>query len=114
MNPEKSDFFAGTGKNDHNMLKSHWQYCPALLEHVEALVGNRKVVSARATDENECMESYPCQGHGDLILSLEDGTTVNVGASSVGIGVIQKRYFPNLHTHFTEYAEGYADWVKKQ
>lgn len=50
------------------------------------------------------MESYPCQGHGDAIVTFMDDTTINVPCSSVGMGAIMW-YFNKGHDHFTEYID---------
>lgn len=96
-----------------NILESHWQDCPEFLGKIEEMVGDRQVVDV-SSKANGCKESYPCSGHGGMLISLNDGTVLNVGGSSVKIGIVQNHYFPAKETHFSHYAQGYAEWAEGQ
>lgn len=76
-------------------------------------VGKRIVVSTRVQVPHECGERNPCSGHGDLILSFTDGTSLQVPATSVEIGVLQKHFLPDEETHFSCYSRGYEEWAAK-
>jgi hypothetical protein len=51
-----------------------------------------------------CLESYPCKGHGDAIITLDNGTSMRVLCDSVEIGALMW-YFQCGSDHFTEYID---------
>ena len=86
---------------------------PALLAELDASIGKRKVISAYSKEPDDgCQESYPCHCGGSLVLTLDDGTKIETGGSTVEIGVIQAHYCPRVKTHWTGYAKGYEKWAK--
>lgn len=87
------------------MLKSHYPQALAAIREAQQLVAGRKVKSVTAIQEDICLESYPCQGHGGAKITLEDGTVLKVDCSSVSIGAIEKFYFPGATSHFSGYVK---------
>jgi hypothetical protein len=86
-----------------------WRPCPALLERIAKWAGERRVIEV-VHSNGRCLESDPCQGHGNMVIELDDGDTLSIATNSVGIGVVQTHYFPESSTHFSGYARGYNEW----
>jgi hypothetical protein len=85
-----------------SILRSHQDYALADLKKVISIVGRRDVTNVRVQQDNYCLESYPCQGHGGVILEFIDGTSETYACGSVSIGAIMW-YFGVQNDHFVGY-----------
>lgn len=64
------------------------------IDEAREKVGNNKVVSA-ALIKNECEDSWPCQGHDGITLTLENGEIIIHECDSVSIGAIHYYFLPD-------------------
>lgn len=95
-----------------SILQSHYKDALQKLQETILAVGSRHVNGIQAEDD-ECLESYPCCGHGDAIVNLDDGTTMRVGCTSVEMGALMW-YFKCGSDHFTEYIdESFAKYLRE-
>lgn len=95
------------------ILVTHWVGAKKKLEQVVRTVGGRRVTNIYDQAHGKCSETWPCRHEpSHIILQLDDGTFLEVHCDSVAMGVIEMHYFPLVATHFTQYAQGYAQWVQ--
>lgn len=58
-----------------------------------------------------CKERIPCSGHGDAIITLNNGSTMRIDCTSVEIGALMW-YFKCGYKHFTKYIdEDFASYL---
>jgi hypothetical protein len=97
-----------------SMSMSYYKCALSQLRVAISIIGQKKddIVSMEA-EYDTCLESYPCQGHGDLIVTYKDGTNDRLSCDSVEMGAIMW-YFKNGSTHFTEYIDkDFAEYLTK-
>jgi hypothetical protein len=95
-----------------SFLQSHYQGALKKIQETLLAVGSRHVNDIKA-ERNDCLESYPCCGHGKAIIDLDDGTTMRVSCTSVEMGALMW-YFKCGSDHFTEYIdESFASYLRE-
>jgi hypothetical protein len=85
-------------------LESHYRSALKKLRYAIEAVKPHLVSDIQPEREWPCLESYPCAGHGDAILTLDNGTTLRISCSSVEMGALMW-YFRCGTTHFTQYID---------
>lgn len=86
-----------------NILKSHYSEVENAINDMKALCGSRKVITI-IPQSDECLESYPCQGHDGAVITFSNGETAKYDCSSVNLGIIMY-YFHIDNDHFTSYVD---------
>jgi hypothetical protein len=94
-------------------LESYYKSTLEKLRLTILAVKPRQVVDIRAENENLCLESYPCQGHGQAIITLDDGSSMRVTCNSVEMGALMW-YFKCGSVHFTSYIDNaFANYLRE-
>jgi hypothetical protein len=91
-----------TDKIRDKILETHYSGAIKVILDVIKLVGNNKVVEI-CGEYDDCLSSFPCQGHGNAIIDLENGNKIKIYATSVQIGALQVFYFPNIKSDASKY-----------
>lgn len=96
-------------KTKHNnmsdqVMKSYYTSGLQVLKETITVVGSRKVLEIQPETRWPCLESYPCQGHGNALITLDEGSLLKIPCSSVSMGVLMW-YFRCDNTHFTTYID---------
>ena len=94
--------------SDDDMLPAHWDIAREDIREVRKLIGERKVKSILAIRPDWCLESYPCQGHKGVEITLQDGEVITYDCPSVSIGCIQKVIMGKAEAHFEYYTRGFT------
>jgi hypothetical protein len=84
-------------------LQSHYNGALEKLRHTILAVSPHRVIDIQP-ESNRCLESYPCGGHGDAIVVLDNGTVMRVPCSSVEMGALMW-HFKCGSKHLTEYID---------
>ncbi len=90
------------------ILQSHWGNAREDVREVKKLIGERDVKSIYPIQDDFCMESYPCQGHQGVKITLKNGNVIEYECPSVSIGCIQKIIMGKADSHFREYTNGFS------
>ena len=93
-------------KND--ILSSWWNISREDIREVRKIIGDGKVESISPIQNEFCMESYPCKGHGGVKITFKNGEIIEYKCSSVSIGCIQKVIMGKAGPHFRAYTKGFT------
>jgi hypothetical protein len=52
------------------VLESHYPGAQGAITRAKEVVGDKRVVSVKSMDDS-CAESYPCRGHGGVVITFE-------------------------------------------
>lgn len=83
-----------------------------IVAQAREMAGERTIVKVKPVHMEICLESYPCQGHGGIDVTLSDGEQFRILCSSPAIGAAYKAFIPpsewdKTALHFTEYCDGW-------